>query len=101
MTLPAIQGTTACYPGFTARATLDRLTVGVFEPVVGTLSTHHAQVCQQKFGVVTEFEALRSDYAGPSFDYTQRARAGAPRSLGRIDGLGCNATVLPCGQRRA
>jgi hypothetical protein len=64
MALPTIHGTTACYPGFTVRAALDRLAVGVSEPVVGALSTQHCQVCPQNFGVLSEAEAeaLRADY---------------------------------------
>lgn len=74
--MPTIHATSACFPGFTLRHALDRITAGVAEPIIGPLSAAHVQCCPQSFGQISEgeAEALREDYPGSQLRLHANAR---------------------------
>lgn len=74
--MPTIHATSACFPGFTLRHALDRITAGIAEPVLGALSSAHAQCCPQSFGQIdeAEAEALRRDYPATQLRLHANAR---------------------------
>lgn len=76
LSMTRINATTACFPGFTVRAALNRITAGIEEPVIGALCADHIQVCPQNFGQVdeAEAEALREAFPGSQLRLHANAR---------------------------
>ena len=75
-----VHGTTACWPRFNHRGAVLALRMGTVEPVAGSLSWSHVQLCPQNAGTLDELaaESLRAEFPDVRFRLHANVRVSSP-----------------------